>query len=65
MKQINVYFDDEEYKELVKVKNGLTWHDFILRLIVIEKKAIQGGKKKNDRTDIIFSGNTKRTTARS
>ncbi len=33
MKQINVYFDDEEYKKLVEIKNGSTWHDFILRLI--------------------------------
>ena len=33
MKQINVYFDDKEYKQLVEVKNGLTWKEFILTLI--------------------------------
>ncbi len=38
MKQINVYFDDEEYKKLVKKKNGLTWHDFILKLIESKRR---------------------------
>lgn len=38
MKQINVYFDDKEYEKLVKKKDGLTWHDFILKLIKIEKE---------------------------
>lgn len=35
MKQINVYFDDDEYKKLVelKEKNKLSWHDLILKLI--------------------------------
>jgi|TARA_Y100000034_G_scaffold40209_1_gene49569 predicted CopG family antitoxin len=35
MKQINVYFDDEEYKRLkeIKDKEKLNWHDFILKLI--------------------------------
>ena len=32
VKQINVYFDDDEYKELLKKKNNLSWHDFILKL---------------------------------
>ena len=36
VKQINVYFDEEEYEKLLKKKDGLSWHDFILRLI--EKK---------------------------
>jgi len=40
MKQINVYFDDEEYKELLKEKKDLTWHDFILMLI-----QMKGGRK--------------------
>ena len=30
MKQINVYFDDEEYKNIKNLKNGLSWHDFIM-----------------------------------
>ena len=33
MKQINVYFDDDEYKKLIKEKNDFTWHDFILMLV--------------------------------
>lgn len=35
MKQINVYFNDDEYKKLKnkKKKSKLTWHDFILKLI--------------------------------
>jgi predicted CopG family antitoxin len=33
MKQINVYFEDEEYEKLIKKKNGLTWRDFILELL--------------------------------
>lgn len=41
VKQINVYFDEEEYKKLVEKKNNLSWHDFILRLI-----ELKGGKTK-------------------
>jgi len=33
MKQINVYFDDEEYDKLKEEKDKLSWHDFILKLI--------------------------------
>ena len=33
MKQINVYFDDDEHKKLEKEKDGLTWHDFIMKLV--------------------------------
>jgi predicted CopG family antitoxin len=32
MKQINVYFEDEEYKRLARVKDGLSWREFILKL---------------------------------
>ncbi|KKM75454.1 hypothetical protein LCGC14_1390070 [marine sediment metagenome] len=45
MKQINVYFEDEEYKKLVKKKGKLTWHDFILKLI--ESK---GGIKQDEKS---------------
>jgi len=31
MKTINVAFDDDEFERLDKVKNGESWHDFILR----------------------------------
>ncbi len=47
MKQINVYFDDDDYKELIKVKNGLTWHKFILTLI-----QSKGGSKNDSRNKI-------------
>jgi len=36
MKSINVYFEDEDYKKLIKKKGDLTWRDFILKLL--EKK---------------------------
>tara|TARA_R100000789_G_scaffold76949_1_gene72301 strand:+ start:2007 stop:2123 length:117 start_codon:yes stop_codon:yes gene_type:complete len=38
MKTINETFTDEEFKELLKKKNGASWHDFILQL--------KGGKRK-------------------
>ena len=30
MKQINVYFDDDEHEELVKKKGYDSWHNFII-----------------------------------
>jgi len=33
MKQINVYFEDLEMKELVRLKGKDTWHDFIMQLL--------------------------------
>jgi len=36
MKQINVYFEDGEYKKLKEKKGKLSWHDFVLKLL--EKK---------------------------
>lgn len=33
MKSINITFEDEEHKKLVEKKKGLSWHDFILKLI--------------------------------
>ena len=43
MKQINVWFDDEEHKKLIDKKNDLkiSWHDFILKLLELSKN---GGK---------------------
>jgi len=38
MKQINVYFDDEEYEKLIQKKKKLSWHDFILLLLNLEEK---------------------------
>lgn len=34
MKKINVYFEDKEFEALKKVKNDLSWHDFIMQLAV-------------------------------
>ena len=45
MKQINVYFDDNEYKNLVKQKGKLTWRDFILKLI-----ELKGGIKQDEKS---------------
>lgn len=38
MKQINVYFEEKEYKKLVEMKNkeDLTWHDFIIKLMELK-----------------------------
>jgi len=35
MKSITVYFEDEEFEKLTKLKESadLSWHDFILRLL--------------------------------
>jgi predicted CopG family antitoxin len=33
MKHLNITLTDEEYNELLKTKDGLSWHDFILNLI--------------------------------
>lgn len=30
MKTINETFTDEEYENIKKLKNGLSWHDFIM-----------------------------------
>ncbi len=45
MKQINVYFDDQEYEKLVKKKGKLTWRDFILILI-----ELKGGIKQDEKS---------------
>lgn len=37
VKQINVYFDEEEYEKLKEKKKDLSWHNFILKLLEIEK----------------------------
>jgi predicted CopG family antitoxin len=47
MKQINVYFDDDEHKKLKKIKDKLSWHDFILKLLEIDKE------KPNERKNIL------------
>jgi len=32
MKRINEVFTEEEFEQLLKTKDGLTWHDFIMKL---------------------------------
>ena len=32
MKNINVVFEDREYRQLIKKKANLNWHDFIMKL---------------------------------
>ena len=36
MKQINVYFDDEEFKRMKEEKGDKTWHDFFLEIIELK-----------------------------
>jgi len=33
MKTINITFENKEFEELLKKKNGESWHDFIMQLI--------------------------------
>ncbi|MFW6130045.1 MAG: hypothetical protein ACOC56_02600 [Atribacterota bacterium] len=33
MKQINIYFEDEDFKKLNKYKKEKSWRDFILLLL--------------------------------
>lgn len=38
IKQINVYFEDSEFEDLIKYKGKLSWHDFILTLVEFKEK---------------------------
>ena len=40
MKSLNVWFTDKEHKDLVRVKDGKTWHDFIMELADAGKNKI-------------------------
>jgi len=33
MKSISVTFEDKEFKDLLKAKGELSWHDFIMQLV--------------------------------
>jgi predicted CopG family antitoxin len=33
LKTINVAFDNDEYDKLVELKDGSSWHDFIMKLV--------------------------------
>ena len=45
MKQINIWFDDDEYKLVkeLKDKSKLTWHDFLLLIVKHCKEANKKG----------------------
>ena len=45
MKQINVWFEDDEHKRIVaiKEKTGLNWRKFILKLAKLDSKIMKGG----------------------
>jgi hypothetical protein len=32
MKALNVFFSDEEFEAMKKIKKNTTWHDYILRV---------------------------------
>lgn len=38
MKRIYIFFEDEEFEELKRVKKKLSWHDFIMSIIKMEYK---------------------------
>lgn len=47
MKQINVWFEDKEHKELIdsKAKHGGNWHDFLMDLLMFWKKDKKEGEE--------------------
>lgn len=46
MKVINETFTDEEFKFLKKIKDGLSWHDFIILMATHCSEAIKKGDLK-------------------
>ena len=46
MKRLYETFTDEEFKFLKKIKNGLSWHDFIVLIATHCKEAIKRGDLK-------------------
>ena len=40
MKVINIHFEDEEFKELLKAKGKDNWHNFILEKVFEDKPEI-------------------------
>jgi len=50
MKQLNIYFEDSEYKELSKIKRKLkiTWHDLFMKLVEKEMISVLVRDIKND-----------------
>lgn len=46
MKTLNETFEDSEYKLMKKLKNGLSWHDFIILLVIHAQDSIKKGNLK-------------------
>lgn len=46
MKQINVYFEDSEFEELINIKKKKSWREFILELL--NPSLLQYLNEKND-----------------
>jgi len=46
MKTINEKFTDEEFKNLQRLKKGLSWHDFIILLSTHAQESIKKGDLK-------------------
>jgi len=38
MKHIHITLEDFEYKQLIEVKQGMTWHDYLCKEIINDDK---------------------------
>lgn len=47
MKSITVYFEDSEFEKLKKIKNTMSWHDFIM--LATKKNGTNENKKEVER----------------
>ena len=43
MKTLNETFDNQEYKQMKKLKGKLSWHDFIILMVVHCEEAVKRG----------------------
>jgi predicted CopG family antitoxin len=43
MKQLNIVFEDDEYKKLIEKKGKQTWREFILRLLKVKEMEEKDG----------------------
>ena len=43
MKELRLTFEDEEFKTMKKIKDGLSWHDFFILLMIHAKESIKRG----------------------
>lgn len=40
LKTINVFFTDDEFRDLVNDKGGLSWHDYIMSRLVVSRARV-------------------------